>query len=77
MLSFPAGSETSILQGSFFSSDDSTPEPDETFAVIIEIFSGIAAVGNPSQAFITIAANDDAFGVVGFDVVSKTRNTIV
>ena len=69
ILSFPAGSASSTLQGSFFSIDDDAPEPDELFAVTMEIFSGSGVIGNPGQAFITIAASDDAFGVIGFNVV--------
>ncbi|XP_038076858.1 adhesion G-protein coupled receptor V1-like isoform X2 [Patiria miniata] len=75
VLSFPAGSATSVQEGTFYSSDDDNPEPDEPFSVTMTVISGGAVIGDPSTTTVTIAANDDAFGVIGFDVVSPMRVT--
>ncbi|XP_022110249.1 G-protein coupled receptor 98-like isoform X2 [Acanthaster planci] len=75
ILSFPTGPGTLTQEGTFYSFDDDLPEPDEAFPVTVTVLSDSATVGNPSTATVTIAANDDAFGVIGFDVVSPVRVT--
>ncbi|XP_071506649.1 adhesion G-protein coupled receptor V1-like [Diadema antillarum] len=70
ILTFPASNGSTSQTVSFISRDDSLPEPAEIFVVTLEVFSGNAAVGDPSQAQITLLASDDAFGIIGFDSVS-------
>eukprot|EP00794_Sanderia_malayensis_P009868 gene9868-10878_t len=47
--------------------NDNIPEPDTTYSVGVEVFSGGAVIGSPSVAYVTILANDDPYGVVGFE----------
>lgn len=48
--------------------DDKIPEADETYAIEL-IVSGSGTVVSPSVAYLTILANDDAFGIIGFNEV--------
>lgn len=53
--------------------DDQTPEVNETFTVQLSL-SGSGSSGtvvSPSLAYLTILANDNAFGVVGFNEVRR------
>lgn len=50
--------------------DDQTPEVNETFTVQL-ILSGNGTVVSPSLAYLTILANDNAFGIVGFNEVRR------
>ena len=66
-----------VQQVAFIASDDTVPEADESFTLTATIYSGNAAVVEPSRAVITIPANDDAFGIVGFDTVSRHVSSLV
>lgn len=50
--------------------DDQTPEVNETFAVQL-LIQGSGTVVSPSIAYLTILANDDAFGIIGFNEVRR------
>lgn len=52
----------------FTVADDKIPEADETYAIEL-IVSGSGTVVSPSVAYLTILANDDAFGIIGFNEV--------
>ena len=71
---FSSGSTSEIQQAAFIANEDTEPEAAESFVLIATIFNGAAAIVNPTQSLVTIPANDDAFGVVGFDAVSKYGN---
>lgn len=53
--------------------DDTTPEANETFAVDLIVSIGSGTVVSPSVAYLTILANDDAFGIIGFNEVGTCR----
>ena len=58
---------------SFRIKDDNIAEGNETFFVRITKVSGGGEVGTPSEAELTILANDDAHGIVGFvEVFTQT-----
>lgn len=52
----------------FTIADDIIPEANETFAIEL-IVTGSGVVVSPSVAYLTILANDDAFGIIGFNEV--------
>lgn len=52
----------------FTIADDEIPETNETFAIEL-IVTGSGIVVPPSVAYLTILANDDAFGIIGFNEV--------
>ena len=54
----------------FTVADDKIPEANETFAIEL-IVSGSGTVVSPSVAYLTILANDDAFGIIGFNEVCR------
>lgn len=57
----------------FTVNDDSSPEIEETFTFELSVMSSVGTVDTPYIAAITIAANDDAYGVFRFiDVSSRT-----
>ena len=48
------------------------PEVNETFTVqLIVSLPGSGTVVSPSLAYLTILANDDAFGIIGFNEVRQ------
>ena len=49
--------------------NDLTPEANETFAVELLSPDLSQTVVSPSVAYLTILANDDAFGIIGFNEV--------
>lgn len=51
---------------------DTTPEGNETFSVELMVIQGTGSVVSPSVAYLTILANDDAFGIIGFNEVSMS-----
>ena len=51
--------------------DDAIPEGNETFSVDLSIPGGNGIMASPSVAYLTILANDDAFGIIGFNEVSN------
>ncbi|PFX17387.1 G-protein coupled receptor 98 [Stylophora pistillata] len=63
--------------------DDAIPEANETFSIDLTVGGGSGTVVSPSVAYLTILANDDAFGIIGFnetgpivvDEVSAGENT--
>jgi len=54
----------------FTVADDNIPEANETYAIEL-IVSGSGTVISPSVAYLTILANDDAFGIIGFNEVCR------
>lgn len=56
----------------FTIAEDETPEANETFAIEL-IVTGSGTVVSPSVAYLTILANDDAFGIIGFNEVCQKR----
>ena len=54
----------------FTIADDEIPEANETFAIEL-IVTGSGIVVSPSVAYLTILANDDAFGIIGFNEVCQ------
>ncbi len=52
--------------------EDAIPEANETFAVELTVSQGSGSVVAPSVAYLTISANDDAFGIVGFNEVCQS-----
>ena len=65
--------ESNVNSGScdFIISDDAIPEVNETFAVQLIVSTGSGTVVSPSLAYLTILANDDAFGIIGFNEVRQ------
>ena len=49
--------------------NDNTPEGNETFLVQIGIQSGSATIGTNNTAYLTIASNDDPYGIIQFQNV--------
>ena len=56
--------------------DDAIPEGNETFSVDLSIPGGNGITASPSVAYLTILANDDAFGVIGFNEVSNHSSPV-
>lgn len=52
---------------------DTTPEKDETFSIILSNASGKAVIGPNKQLTVTILANDNAHGRVGFSDASLKK----
>ena len=50
--------------------DDSTPELDEEFNILLSDPTGGAVLGTQSSLPVTVLTNDDAYGLVGFSEVS-------
>ena len=60
---------TTSASGTLFVLADDTPEGNETYLVdIVNVFG--ATVGSPSVLELTISANDEPYGVVGFNQVN-------
>ena len=56
--------------------DDAIPEGNETFSVDLSIPGGNGITASPSVAYLTILANDDAFGIIGFNEVSNYSSPV-
>lgn len=56
---------------SFTILDDANPEANETYDVELIVVQGNGTLVSPSKASLTILANDDAFGIIGFNEVGK------
>ena len=56
--------------------DDAIPEGNETFSVDLSIPGGNGIMASPSVAYLTILANDDAFGIIGFNEVSNYSSPV-
>ncbi len=57
--------------------EDTIPEANETFAVELTVSSGIGSVVAPSVGYLTISANDDAFGIIGFIEVCQSPDDVL
>ena len=55
---------------SFTISDDNIAEANESFVIHLRVLSGDGEVSSPSEAQLTILANDNAHGVISFLGVS-------
>jgi G-protein coupled receptor 98 len=64
MVVFESGQEAATI--SIQISDDSIPEPDETFRVVLRNGTGGAEIGTSSSVTVTITRNDDINGVFSF-----------
>jgi hypothetical protein len=64
-LQFLPGQKISTLD--ILINDDDEPELQETFQIRLKITQGGARLGNDIMSLVTISANDDPGGVVGFD----------
>lgn len=65
---------SNVTSGScvFIIENDDIPEVNETFTVqLIIVSQGSGTVVSPSLAYLTILANDDAFGIIGFNEVRQ------
>ena len=51
--------------------NDVIPEVNETFTVQLIVSQGSGTVVSPLLAYLTILANDDAFGIIGFNEVRQ------
>ena len=51
--------------------NDDIPESNETFVVQLTLSGSGSTVVSPSVAYLMILANDDAFGIIGFNEVRK------
>lgn len=56
--------------------NDAVPEGNETFSVDLAVSVGNGITVSPSVAYLTILANDDAFGIIGFNEVSNHRSPV-
>jgi hypothetical protein len=65
-------SNTSISYVTFTVRDDNEPENTEVFQMKLVPITNDITLGQPNTLSVTIAANDDAFGVFGFMDVSST-----
>lgn len=72
ILTFEASDTSSSETASFTSIDDVLPEPAEIFMLTLQVIGNGASIGSPSQAQVTVEDSDDAFGIIGFDMVSLT-----
>ena len=70
ILTFEASDTSSTETASFTSIDDLLPEPAEIFMLTLQVIGNGASIGSPSQAQVTVEDNDDAFGIIAFDMVS-------
>ena len=61
---FGSGQESATI--SIQITDDSVPEPDETFQVVLRNGMGGAEIGTPSSVTVTVTRNDDINGVFAF-----------
>lgn len=61
---FGSGQESASI--AILIADDSIPEPDETFQVVLRNAMGGAEIGTPSIVTVTILSNDDVNGVFSF-----------
>ena len=69
---FENGKTSSICV--FYVKDDSKAEGNETVVVELSLLPGSnSSLQAPRYSYIKIIANDDAYGVVGFDVVSQSN----
>lgn len=66
---YPGGPD--VVAVTFTVNDDSSPEIEETFTFELSVMSSVGTVDTPNIAAITIAANDDAYGVFKFTDVSS------
>lgn len=68
---YPGGPD--LISLTFTVNDDNDPETEETFTFELKVISEGVTVNAPRVAAVTIAANDDAYGVFSFvDVRTKT-----
>ena len=63
---FPPGIDEEIRQIIFTINDDTVPEMDETFSLVLRVTNGDGRTVEPTVATVTIIANDDAFGIFSF-----------
>ena len=56
--------------------NDAVPEGNETFSVDLAVSVGNGITVSPSVAYLTILANDDAFGIIGFNEVSNCSSPV-
>lgn len=61
---YPGGPD--MISLTFTVNDDTDPEMEETFTFELTVFSEGVTVESPRVAAVTIAANDDAYGVFSF-----------
>jgi G-protein coupled receptor 98 len=65
---YPLGPD--VINVTFTVNDDNDPETEETFTFELTVISAGVKVEAPRIAAVTIAANDDAYGVFSFLDVS-------
>ncbi|XP_066273052.1 adhesion G-protein coupled receptor V1-like isoform X1 [Branchiostoma lanceolatum] len=72
ILQFPAGIPETLTV-TFAVNDDDIPEAEEVFTFTLSLLgsSSQVTIGNPNSGTITILANDDAFGIVGFSMAES------
>lgn len=68
---YPGGPD--VISLTFMVNDDTDPEMEETFTFELTVFSEGVTVESPRVAAITIAANDDAYGVFSFGEVYEKQ----
>ncbi|XP_071965307.1 adhesion G-protein coupled receptor V1-like isoform X2 [Antedon mediterranea] len=64
VLSFASGENTKTVTVQIF--EDTIPEDNESFEIILDNPYGGLEIGDPRKAVITILANDNAYGIVSF-----------
>lgn len=68
---YPGGPD--VISLTFTVNDDTDPEMEETFTFELTVFSEGVTVESPRVAAVTIAANDDAYGVFSFEEVYEKQ----
>lgn len=68
---YPGGPD--MISLTFTVNDDTDPEMEETFTFELTVFSEGVTVESPRVAAVTIAANDDAYGVFSFGEVYEKQ----
>lgn len=68
---YPGGPD--VISLTFTVNDDTDPEMEETFTFELTVFSEGVTVESPRVAAVTIAANDDAYGVFSFGEVYEKQ----
>lgn len=58
-----------MTSATFTVSDDGRPEPDYTYTIQMRVASGDAVISQLRMATVTVVANNDPFGVFGFQIV--------
>lgn len=75
-IAFPAGVEDLMTSATFTVTDDGRPEPDYTYTIQMRVASGDAVISQLRMATVTIVANNNPFGVFGFQIPASPISVV-